>query len=128
MIPTTPSGTRTRCDSQAVGPDPAVDHLADRVGQAGHRAQPVGHGRDPLGASRRSRSSAVASAPARSAWATSVALASSRAVRLDVEQIGGNRQSLIPGSADEVAMVGRPPGPAASSASEGSAVIGTGSW
>ena len=49
MTPTTPSGTRTRSDPQAVGAHPALDHLADGVGQRRHLAQAVGHGPDPLG-------------------------------------------------------------------------------
>ena len=46
MIATTPSGTRTRADAQAVGADPAVEHLADRVGQRRHLAQAGGHALD----------------------------------------------------------------------------------
>ena len=46
MIATTPSGTRTRVICEPVGPGPAVEHLADRVGESGDRAQPVGHARE----------------------------------------------------------------------------------
>ncbi|MPM29989.1 hypothetical protein SDC9_76531 [bioreactor metagenome] len=35
-------------DPQPVVGGPAADHIADRVGQAGHLAQPVGHRGDPL--------------------------------------------------------------------------------
>ena len=43
MMATTPRGTRTFSIAQPVGPDPAVDDLADRVGQRGHLAQARGH-------------------------------------------------------------------------------------
>ena len=97
MIPTTPSGTRTRSTRRPFGPDPAVDHLADRVGQAGHRAQPVGHGRPPGRRSSRSRSSEVASAPARSARLDVDGVGLEHPVGPLLEQVGGQEQGLVPG-------------------------------
>ena len=48
MIPTTPSGTRTRSHAEAVRPHVAFDDLADGIGQRRDRAQAVGHLRDAL--------------------------------------------------------------------------------
>ena len=76
MIATTPSGTRTRRDAQPVGSHPAVEHLADRVGQPGHLAQAGRHGVDAGPAVRRRRSTTVAAVPAASAPA-------------DVDGVGG---------------------------------------
>ena len=58
MMATTPERHPDPADAQPVGAGPPVEHLADRIGQRGHLAQPVGH-RATLRSVRRSRSSAV---------------------------------------------------------------------
>ena len=55
-------------DPQAVGPDPAVDDLADRIGQRGHLRSPAAIA-STLRSVRRSRSTTVAEAPPPSAAA-----------------------------------------------------------
>ena len=62
-------------DAQPVGPGPAVDHLADRVGQRRPPAQAGGHAVERGGASSRRRSTTVADCPPASARSTSSALA-----------------------------------------------------
>ena len=59
MMPTTPERHPHPPDPQPVRPDPAVDDLADRIGQRGDLAQPVGHRRRRARLSR-SRSTTVA--------------------------------------------------------------------
>ena len=51
MKNTTPSGTRTLSNSQAVGPNGRLDHLADRIGERGDLFQRRGHRFDRASAS-----------------------------------------------------------------------------
>ena len=52
MMPTTPSGTRTRSIVEAVRPRPPGDDAADGIGQGGDLLEPLGHGLDALGVER----------------------------------------------------------------------------
>ena len=107
---------------------PPVDHLAHRVGQGGHRSQSVGHGPDPF----RVEAQAVERGglgPVLLGRPTSVALASRTASDSPSSRSAATSRASLRASAEEVAR--RRPAAlalAASSTSEGSAVIGTGSW
>ena len=95
MMPTTPSGHPRPADLQTVRAHPAVEHLADRVGEVGDRAQPVGHPREP-GVGEPQPVEGGASAPPARPGAVGVV------GRVDLgrplaEQVGRRPQGFVPG-------------------------------
>ena len=97
MMPTTPEGDPDPLDPQAVGPHPAVDHLADRVGQArppcaARRPWPP-PGRRPAGAGRARwrRPRPARPGPRRRRWPPRIALGPL------LEQVGGPVEGLVAG-------------------------------
>ena len=91
-----PEGHPDPRDPQAVGADPAVDHLADRVGQGGHGPEAGGHARDPAGVEPEPverggvGSAASRPGPGRRRWR--------RAARRPLlDEVGGAAQGLVPG-------------------------------